>query len=255
MSDMRIRIEKTVSCRDCDEITKVKNAGRIVDNYQIMHNGLKIIQGCYHGDWMSEIISRCNGHHEPQEEKAFYEVLKYIKEGSTMIEVGSFWAYYSMWFNTKIKDAKNYMIDINENTLNIGKKNFDINNLVGHFYVDNLPNFNFGSFIKQNNINFVDILHADIQGWEYHLLQDCQPYLDKIGYIFVSTHTDQYTSGQFWNAPREFLHEDCLNFFIQNEFIILCEHNMKESSSHDGLIVAKNPNINIDFNEIKISKL
>lgn len=255
MSEMRERIEKTISCRDCDYIPKVENAGLITEGYQIMHNGLKIFQGCYHGDWMSEIISRCNGHHEPQEEKAFYEVLKIIGDDSTMIEVGSFWAYYSMWFNSQIKGAKNYMIDINENILDVGRRNFELNGLTGNFFVDEVPHFSFPKFLEQNNIEFVNLLHSDIQGWEYHLLQDCQPYLDKIGYIFISTHTDQHTPGGFWNAPREFLHEDCLQFLKDNGFIILCEHNMKESSSHDGLIVAKNPKIDPDFIKIELSKL
>jgi hypothetical protein len=252
---MRERIEKTVACKDCEYIPKVEDAGKIIDGYQIMHNGLKIIQGCYHGDWMSEIISRCKGHHEPQEEKAFYEVLNRINDGSTMIEVGSFWTYYSMWFNRKVKRAKNYMIDVDQNVLQIGQRNFELNNLKGEFFVDSVPNFNFSSFLESNKIQHVDILHADIQGWEYHLLEDCKSSLDKIGYIFVSTHTDQFTPGISWGSPRELLHEDCLKFLKDHGFIILCEHNMKESASNDGLIVAKNPKIDKDFNQIEVIKL
>jgi len=252
---MRERIEKTVSCIDCDYIPKVENAGQIIDGFQIMHNGLKIIQGCYHGDWMSEIISRCRGHHEPQEEKAFHEVLKYMKDDSIMLEIGSFWAYYSMWFNSQVRNSTNYMVDINEQSLSVGRNNFEINNLKGHFSIDMVPNFSFGNFLKSNEISFLNLLHCDIQGWEYHLLEECKPYLDKIGYIFLSTHTDRYTPGQFWGSPRELLHEDCLQFLIDNGFLILCEHNMKESSSHDGLIVAKNPKIDKSFTKIDISKL
>jgi len=255
MTEIEKRIEKTKSCKDCEYIPKVKNAGKIIDNFQIMHNGVKIVKGCYHGDWMSEIIIECNGHHEPQEEKAFYEVLKHIPDNATMIEVGSFWAYYSMWFNKSVKNSHNFMIDISDESLNVGRKNFEINRMNGNFFIDSVPNFNFEKFINDNNIDFVDILHFDIQGWEYHLLQECSKNLYKIGYMFISTHTDRYTPGEFWNSPKEMLHEDCLKFLIDNNFIILCEHNMKESASHDGLIVAKNPNINIDFNEIKISKL
>ena len=43
------------------------------------------------------------GVHEPQEEKAFLEVLNYVEKGSTMIELGSYWGFYSLWFNKKIK--------------------------------------------------------------------------------------------------------------------------------------------------------
>lgn len=253
MSEERIR--KTISCKDSDYIPKVHNAGNIIDNFQIMHNGLKIVKGCYHGDWMSYIIKACKGHHEPQEEKAFYEVLKHIKEGSTMIEIGSFWAYYSMWFNRQINNAKNYMIDIDSHYLGIGMKNFEINGLKGQFSIDRLPNFKLENFMIDNKIQFVDVLHSDTQGWEFSLLSDSQKVLDKVGYIFVSTHTDKFTPGEFWGAPRELLHEGCLEFLQDNKFVILCEHNMKESASHDGLIVAKNPSIDPEFLNIEISKL
>ena len=251
---MKERIERAVSCKDCKDIPKVENSGQIVEGYQIMHNGLKIYPGCYHGGWMTELISKCDGHHEPQEERAFYEVLKRIREGSTMVEIGSFWAYYSMWFNFQIKNSKNYMVDVDEEVLNIGKKNFELNNLSGKFFIGQVPNFKFGEFLDSNGIEFVDILHSDIQGWEYHLLEECSQYLDRIGYIFVSTHTDQGTPGSSWRAPRELLHEDCLQFLIDKGFVILCEHNMRESASHDGLIVAKNPNIDLEFKKIEISK-
>lgn len=252
---MKERIQKAISCRDCEDIPKVENSGQIIDGYQIMHNGLKIYPGCYHGGWMSEIISETKGHHEPQEERAFYEVLKRMKEGSTMIEIGSSWAYYSMWFNSQIKGAKNYMVDIGEEVLDIGRKNFELNGLSGNFTIDRVPNFNFERFLEDNKIKFVDILHSDIQGWEYHLLEDCDQNLDKVGYIFISTHTDGIISGRDWGAPKEGLHENCLEFLIDRGFVILCEHNMRQSASHDGLIVAKNPKIDLEFKEIEISKL
>jgi hypothetical protein len=251
---MRERIEKTVSCKDCDYIPKVENAGQVINNCQIMHNGIKVVHGCYHGDWMSEIISRCKGHHEPQEEKAFYEVLKTIKEGATMIEIGSFWAYYSMWFNQQIPNAKNYMVDIDNYVLSVGARNFQLNNMHGYFSIDSLPNFSIGKFMENNKIDYIDILHSDTQGWEYHLLQDCKPYLERIGYFIISTHADKHTPGG-GHTPRELLHEDCLQFLTDNNFIILCEHNMKESASHDGLIVAKNPNVINNLQKIELSKL
>jgi len=247
-------ISKIIKCRDCDSIPKVDFAGEIVSDFQIMHNGLKIIKGCYHEEWMSEIISACRGHHEPQEERAFHEVLKHIANNAVMIELGSFWAYYSMWFNQSVLNAKNYLIDIDEPTLNVGKLNFGVNNMSGNFYIDSVPNFKLENFLKTNNIEFVDILHVDIQGWEYHMLLDSQTSLDKIGYFFISTHTDQFNTGHHWGSPKEKLHESCLEFLLDNNYIILCEHNMSESFSHDGLIVAKNPKISTDFNKIEISK-
>lgn len=67
-------------------------------DYQLMHNGLRVIAGGYHGDWMSEIIARLQGHHEPQEEVIFHEILRHVGPSATMLELGGFWSYYSLWF-------------------------------------------------------------------------------------------------------------------------------------------------------------
>ena len=46
--------------------------------YQLMHNGSrKIILNSYSDtQWLTDVIYGLKGHHEPQEEKCFYEVLK-----------------------------------------------------------------------------------------------------------------------------------------------------------------------------------
>ena len=251
---MLTRIDKALLCKDCDSLDRDLNSGNILDNFQIMHNGIKIIRDCYCGEWMTELILKCKGHHEPQEEFAFYKVLEKIKDGALMIEVGSSWSYYSMWFNKKIKGAKNFMIDVDSVNLNLGIENFKINNMNGNFFIGKIPDMNISDFIIHNDIDFVDILHVDIQGWEYHLLEQAGDIFEKIGYIFISTHTDKNNSGKDWGSPKELLHESCLEFIKNKKFVILCEHDMNESYSHDGLIVAKNPLIDTEFNMIKISK-
>ena len=86
----------TTSCRDCDHIPKVAGAGEVVEEngqrVQIMHNGVRVIAGGYDGDWMMEIIRRLKGHHEPQEELVFHEILKTLPEQATMIELGGYWS-------------------------------------------------------------------------------------------------------------------------------------------------------------------
>lgn len=241
MEDLVSRVNKTVSCKDSEYIPKCADAGKVVGGYQIMHNGLKVVTGCYHGQWMTDLITRCNGHHEPQEEKAFYEVLKYIKPGSCMIEVGSFWAYYSMWFNKEVPDAVNHMIDISEYYVGIGSTNFQLNNLYGNFYVGSVPSFSIDEFIKQENIDHIHLLHSDIQGHELELLEGSNNSFDKIDYMFISTHSNE-------------LHTKCLDFITKKGFIILCEHNLDQAYAADGLIVAKNPLIDTDFTKISISK-
>ena len=104
------RVDLTSSCSDCNKLPKVEHAGKIIKgnpSYQLMHNGIKVMLGGYHGEWMQNIISNLRGHHEPQEEIAFYEVLGFMPEGGVMIELGSFWAYYSMWFHAAVPNATN----------------------------------------------------------------------------------------------------------------------------------------------------
>jgi len=97
------RVAMTARCRDCDPLPKVEHAGQIffADDgtpVQIMHNGLRMLAGGYHGGWMARVIKLCRGHHEPQEERAFHEVLRHVPAQAAMLEIGGFWSYYSLWF-------------------------------------------------------------------------------------------------------------------------------------------------------------
>lgn len=251
------RVKLALLCRDCDYIPKIKNAGFIFyDNklkieYQLMHNGVKVLSGGYHGKWMTNIIKGLRGHHESQEEKVFYEVLKHIHEESVMIEVGSFWAYYSCWFNKMIKGSKNYMIEPNLEKLKIGEINFKLNNISGDFtqgfvgknstplgnFIDSdgtkkiVPKICIDSFIKEKGIEHINILHADIQGDELDMLYGCKECIknSKIDYIFLSTHDNK--------------HDKCLKYLLDNKFKIISEHSIPESFSGDGLIVVCAPHI------------
>jgi len=237
------RVSLTISDRSCDYIPKVKNAGKIIDNYQIMHNGLKVIKRSCDTDWMKKIIKELKGHHEPQEEKVFYEILKDIKEGSTMLELGSSWSYYSMWFAKEIKNSKNIMIEPNQEKLERGIDNFRINKLTSSIFIKgqignkfkNKSNF-FGKEIHQFSIDYIldkyqiknlSILHSDIQGSEFNMLRGASNALDKksIDYFFISTHHDA-------------IHTLCIQLLKGKGYNIICQHTIAESSSADGLIVA-----------------
>ena len=37
---------------------------------QIMHNGLRVLADGYCGEWMTQLIARCRGCHEPQESES-----------------------------------------------------------------------------------------------------------------------------------------------------------------------------------------
>ncbi|HEY62360.1 MAG TPA: hypothetical protein G4N95_06890 [Anaerolineae bacterium] len=80
-TEAKRRIKMTASCIDCESIPKVPQAGEVFDSpkgrYQLMHNGVKVVEDGYCGKWMTELIRRLQGFHEPQEEKAFYKLLDY----------------------------------------------------------------------------------------------------------------------------------------------------------------------------------
>ncbi len=249
------RIRLTTSCHDTDNIPKVPNAGQVEEKnglkYQVMHNGVKVIYGGYHGTWMAEIIDRLRGHHEPQEEKVFHEVLKYVPEGGTMIELGSYWAYYSAWFVNSIRCANTYMIEPNRDKLIVGLNNFALNGMsgtfinafVGKFYSKResfidwdgkqiyLPQVSIDNFVQTQNIPHIDILHSDIQGAELDMLYGCEKSFEesRINFLFISTHGDN--------------HFPCYNLIEKYGFTIIASHTPDESFSVDGLIVAHSPAI------------
>src|SRR3990167_7483257 len=76
------RVAQTISIRDVDYIPKVAQAGQCFEEdglcYQLMHNGLKVLQDSYYGKWGTDIIEGLQGHHEPQQEKNFF--LKVLKK-------------------------------------------------------------------------------------------------------------------------------------------------------------------------------
>lgn len=241
------RVILTISCPDADMIPSDPHAGEIVrcgdDVCQIMHNGIKVVKNCYYGqsnNWMTDIISGLRGLHEPQEEKVFHEVLKYIPSQGVMLELGSYWAYYSLWFASTVKEAKNYLIEPCMSKLLIGKKNFDLNKYPGHFlqgYVgvsQDKKSYRTGesividTFLEREHIDHLHLLHSDIQGAEFFMLQSCVASIQngKIDFFFISTHGEK-------------IHAQCMQFFLQHDLEIIAEHTPSESYSCDGLIVAQ----------------
>ena len=243
--DASYQMARTLRCisgDDADYIPKVAGAGEIFFDepipYQRMHNGIKIILNSYYDcQWLTDVMHALKGHHEPQEEKCFYEVLKHIPDRATMIELGSYWGYYSLWFATTINDAHNYLLEPDLHRLTVGKKNFELNQKTASFFQafagvlrDREPDATGASyvaiddFMHQQNIAHLNILHADIQGAEVEMLETTISVLDRIDYFFISTHNT---------------HEECMNFFKKHGLIIVAEHSHTESCSGDGLVVAK----------------
>lgn len=256
------RAAMTISCHDTDVIDKVKNAGKIVYDgkykVQIMHNGLKVLAGGYYGDWMVDIIKKLHGHHEPQEELAFNEVIKRIdvSEQNYMIELGSFWSYYSLWFAKENKNNHNICCEPDPNNIQVGKKNAEINKLKGIEFVQSaagsrdgelvsiemdsdrgtaiqVPIRSVDSLMEEYSWPKLDILHMDVQGSEADALEGAINTIKdgKLRFLFVSTHHHVFSGDPL-------THKKCLDFIVQNGGRVVAQHSVQESFSGDGLIVA-----------------
>lgn len=246
------RVDIAASCRDCDMLPKSVQAGETFgedDGLQRMHNGLVVRRGAYHGEWMTEIIRRLRGHHEPQEEKVFATVLEHLPESATMVEFGSFWAYYSMWFHQRIKRPSCILIEPNREKLAVGEEHFRLNRMHGTFihgfvgrrsdphaqFQDwdgaryDVPMISVDDLMAQRRLAMIDLLHADVQGAEFDMLAGAERALSerRIGYLFISTHGCE--------------HDRCLGHLIGQGYRIVASHSILESFSADGLIVARAP--------------
>jgi hypothetical protein len=211
-------------------IPRCENAGTLQDGFIIMHNGIKVIPD-YYGDF-SRILLLNKGVHEPQEERMFMEVLKFMQPGATMIELGAYWAFYSMWFQQQIADAKNFMIEPNLDALRCGINNFKLNNMTGLFFHAGIGagGMDFNKFLLDYKINYIDLLHMDIQGAEIYFLTNFTEIftLKKAGYVFISTHSQD-------------LHMQCLHFLKDVNYMIVASADFdNETFCYDGVIVARN---------------
>jgi len=235
------RINTVLLSPDNQRIKRVRGAGEIKGDIQIMHNGLKIHAGSYYGDGNTVLLYRNHGVHEPQEEKVFEEIIRLLSPQSVMLELGSFWGFYSMSFQQQVANGINYLIEPDPHALLSGKNNFRLNNLKGNFfnyYVSDtivggkVPTTTIDSFLRTNKIQRLNILHSDIQGFELKMLLGASQYLKegKIDYIFISTHSNE-------------LHNECKNYLQGFEYQILCDADLDETFSWDGLIVAKYKNL------------
>lgn len=272
--ELRRRILIATGCHDCESIPKVPRAGEVFTDgevrYQLMHNGVRVIEGCYHGSWMTETIRLLKGHHEPQEEKLFHEVLKHLSPGATMVELGSFWAYYSLWFRQALKDATNYMIEPDPNNLAAGKLNFQINAAEGHFFQyssgrkscaprpflcesDGLRHpvaeTCIDDFVASAGVKRIDLLLADVQGAELPTLEGALETINrgKIRFVFLSTHHHSISGDPL-------THQRCLQFLRDRGAHVIAAHNVTESYSGDGLIVASFDEQDRHLPEVEISK-
>jgi FkbM family methyltransferase len=271
--DTSFRVSMTTSCHDCAAIPKVEDAGRVLldgqQPIQIMHNGIRVIADGYYGPWMTEIIRRLRGHHEPQEELIFHHVMELIQGEATMLELGGFWSYYTMWFlHRQRAQRRAFVIEPDPNHLAVGRRNAELNGLTIEFIqaaagpesreaiafhtetagLQTIEQVCVPDMIEKYKIKKLDLLHCDAQGVEFDILQSCEGLFKdhRIDFAFISTH-DKSISGD------PLTHQRCLAFLRFVGAQILAEHDVHESYSGDGLIVSYSGEEEIEFPKIHLT--
>lgn len=232
------RIALVVQAPDNKKIDRIPQAGELTDRFQYMHNGLKICLGSYYDYGNTRLLQENRGVHEPQEEYVFQEVLKSIPPGSAMLELGSYWAFYSMWFYASVAEAECYMVEPDPYKMNFGQLNFALNNMRGTFIrgfiaeqsnsESSPPTLTVDEILENQSIDHLAILHADIQGYEHEMLRGAHRTLtrQKVDFVFISTHSNE-------------LHEHCTKTLTDYQYEIIASANLDESYSWDGLIVGR----------------
>ena len=131
-----------------------------------------------------------------------------------------------------MSNAKNYLIEPDQRRMAVGQKNFLLNGKEGKFIhgyaatKHNNDDADFGGarpvyldeFMKEEQIDRIAILHADIQGAEYEMLLSCKEAMEsgKIDYFVISTHSQG-------------LHDGCLRLLSQYGYAVIAEHSPDES--------------------------
>lgn len=245
--DWRDRIHDALSCPDNKFIPRVPSAGQVVDGQLVMHNGLRVHELSYDGEGPRDLMRENRGVHEPQEERLFMEVLKLLPPGSVMLELGSYWAFYSMWFYHEIPDAKCYCVEPETRNIGMGKNNFALNfgtDARGIVFeqafagsadalpggAPGIPTVSVDGFLQRHGIGRLAMLHADTQGNELSILLGAEKSLaaKSIDFVFLSTHTNE-------------LHRKCLKRLRGSGYEILADIDLLETYSFDGLIAARSP--------------
>lgn len=259
-ADHERRVRLTLSCRDTDRLPKVDGAGEVLtldDGTQVqrMHNGLLVLEGGYLGEWTTRIISGLEGHHEPQEEVAFHAILERVaatQPEPVMIELGAYWAYYTMWFLRRT-GGRAVGIEPDPEYRAVGLRNLEINGLTAtilpgavaaepggtvEFPAEStgeqvsVPGYTLESLMDETDVARVDVVLADIQGFEAPLLAgiDALVAAGRIRFMVISTH-HRTISG------RATTHQEALARVVELGGHVLVEHTVGESYSGDGLIV------------------
>lgn len=229
-------------------IARDEKAGFFDSNLNVyLHNENKVpIKGKYsYYEDFSRILILNRGVHEPLEEFCFQQTISRLESDQPiMLELGAYWAHYSMWLRRRFPKSINYLVEPDSNCLAAGVHNFELNELgKAKFYQAQvgLGKLEIDPFLAENNIQYLDILHSDIQGFEVEMLRGAKSTLEKqlVKYLFISTHSDE-------------LHDSVISLLLETGHIVEVESNFQtHSTSFDGFVFARSENALPIFSNFK----
>jgi hypothetical protein len=179
-------------------IARVPQAGFVdAAGCVVLHNGHRVPvsgPGAYYGEF-SELLVLNRGVHEPLEEYCFQTLLSRLQTPEpVMIELGAYWAHYSMWLQQRFPGARCVMVEPSAANLQCGRNNFARHGYQGEFIQAfvGATAFQIDRWRAERAIGHLDILHADIQGYEGEMLDGAEGTLSRAqaDYVFISTHSE-----------------------------------------------------------------
>jgi FkbM family methyltransferase len=255
------RMLATVACADADVIPKVDGAGGSRDHQgtrvQVMHNGLLVEEGGYYGAWMAEVIRALRGHHEPQEEIVFHRILERLAADGgapVMIEFGSFWMYYGLWFCHALPRGRVVGLEPDPAWIDVGRRNAALNGYDDRVRfvqaavgaepgeplafeaesdgrIHDVPQHDLASLLAETGLDRVDLVLADVQGAETLLIDRARGDFEagRVRFLIVSTHHHTISGDPL-------THQNALRNLLDAGAHVIAEHAVGESVSGDGLI-------------------
>lgn len=204
--------------------------------------GFKVSVNQFHGKVSEDYYDESEEILIKEFEKQCLQLKNENKINYSMIEVGSNQCYYSLLFKHILGKQKtlNIMIEPHPPYFEQGKIEFQLNSCEGVFYNRGIGNswkignktfdvapITFHEILKNNNLNEVDIIQADIDGSELFLLESESEFFKqhKTKYLFLGTHSHE-------------LHQDCLKKLEDYNYKIIL-NDMSFKIGYDSLIVAK----------------
>jgi FkbM family methyltransferase len=166
-----------------------------------------------------------------------------------MVELGSYWAFYALWFMEVFPEATVALLEPDPDHLEVGALNLALNGRTATVFqaavgatsapepfecddgrTIDVPRMTLDDVQRQAGIDRADLVLADIQGGETELLEQALPHLARtVRFLVVSTHAGIGPSG-------EDRHDHCLAMLRSCGAHVIAEHTIEESFSGDGLI-------------------